>query len=667
MAAIPVIDPAQIVAARVVEMHLFASAEDQRQSLGKRRPSHEDSSATRGAAHQAAGTSRKRAYQQLPRHLRRRAMSDNVYRIPSRLRPQARIEAMKCNVNAGDKKKKKNKFLVRSFNRRPLKVLRNNQFRQRKVKWLPTHIWHAKRFHMTTLWEYKLAFCRCDKGLRASFNRCKNKSVVYDASYYSFLQIDGPVSALTALLSAILPRDRAPPKCDGGTAVEYVIYKPNCFPGGALGPVTLLWIDDKDTTMSDATTRSLLLFLHPALAKETCDELRKFATASFQSTLSLHMKKFLQYELRGPRCIPALQAVLKPSPKCNPQAAELWTRLGSHSKITSIPPGCVLALDVLPQPRSPPKCTNKDAFTLFTGDFQWPASSGTWLSNMWTSNGTYDRDDSIPVVLIHRESHKWPVPKNQLPTNEDLDEGWDLLVPFMSKPERSLPLWMHIVFAGAHPIGLRERNWLKFESGALVFPQDYPDTNASFEFSIQEKKSLTIEWEKKPPAKRPNYAKLHTPSPFTPSWQLCVKVPPIVLRQLPGMSLPTQTLICARLLVHRSKPCRSAMICEPLETDLKTLAWESVTNNKVQKWHTGGTCNCQKVHRRIIGFVTSGEFSFVSGCGAVTAFVSAEPLLPFLTNTTTRPLLVRNPGSVHYQAAIAFFDIQQPTPQTNRT
>ena len=90
----------------------------------------------------------KRAFQRLPRHLRRRAMSHNIYRLPVRLRAQAKLEEEKSA--AGGKKKKRSplakvgpekaKAKFRWVQRRPQNLLRDYNRRQRKFKWLETHV-----------------------------------------------------------------------------------------------------------------------------------------------------------------------------------------------------------------------------------------------------------------------------------------------------------------------------------------------------------------------------------------------------------------------------------------------------------------------------------------------------------------------------------------------
>ncbi len=59
----------------------------------------------------------------------------------------------------------------RKHRRRPSNLLQEyaRRQRQRRHAWLETHIWHAKRFHMTDRWRFKLPLRANDKGARAVY------------------------------------------------------------------------------------------------------------------------------------------------------------------------------------------------------------------------------------------------------------------------------------------------------------------------------------------------------------------------------------------------------------------------------------------------------------------------------------------------------------------
>lgn len=94
-------------------------------------------------------------------------MSHKLLRIPRRLRRIAKREVLfwKCiclkytQIEGQAPKEPKKK--TRKHKRRPGYILRDYIRRQKKFVWLQTHIWHAKRFHMTNLWGYKIVDKMC--------------------------------------------------------------------------------------------------------------------------------------------------------------------------------------------------------------------------------------------------------------------------------------------------------------------------------------------------------------------------------------------------------------------------------------------------------------------------------------------------------------------------
>jgi ribonuclease P/MRP protein subunit POP1 len=85
------------------------------------------------------------AFQHVPKHMRRRAVSHNPKRLPKRLQAIHKSQMEKCSGQSSSKKPKKPS---RKYRRRPSNLLQEYNRRQREHKWLETHIWHAKRYIM---------------------------------------------------------------------------------------------------------------------------------------------------------------------------------------------------------------------------------------------------------------------------------------------------------------------------------------------------------------------------------------------------------------------------------------------------------------------------------------------------------------------------------------
>ena len=154
-----------------------------------------------------------RAFQQVPRDMRRRTASHNVKRVPKRMRNQAKREMEQDNAPTVDPSKRKprtsrGRVRAETANRlgilagkksateakdgdkaaskidtRPAKPkIRKNmlnaaprpksKFRKRQIHktWLPTHLWHAKRARMTEpknpLWRFSIPITSTEKSYR---------------------------------------------------------------------------------------------------------------------------------------------------------------------------------------------------------------------------------------------------------------------------------------------------------------------------------------------------------------------------------------------------------------------------------------------------------------------------------------------------------------------
>ncbi len=73
---------------------------------------------------------------------------------------------------------------------------------------------------------------------------------------------------------------------------------------------------------------------------------------------------------------------------------------------------------------------------------------------------------------------------------------------------------------------MRERHNHHFESGIACFPYDFPGTKSYENFSNEQKKITQLEYNKRPPAKRPNFKKLQVDSPFEPPFYQLVGIDP---------------------------------------------------------------------------------------------------------------------------------------------
>ncbi|KAJ6653810.1 hypothetical protein lerEdw1_008654 [Lerista edwardsae] len=213
-------------------------------------------------------------FQSLPRHMRRRAMSHNIKRLPRRLRELARIEAERPEHQKKDLPKSK----CRKARRRHVNLVAEFNCRQKKNIWLETHIWHAKRFHMVKKWGYCLGDRPTTKSYRACYRAMTSHCLLQDLSYYCFLELAGKEEELLMGLARMCNVDAGPTfaavACLAGKRQgALTLYHVDRYPEDALGPVTFIW-KPRSRSGGASESRQLWIWTHPAFKQDILAELK---------------------------------------------------------------------------------------------------------------------------------------------------------------------------------------------------------------------------------------------------------------------------------------------------------------------------------------------------------------------------------------------------------
>ncbi|KAM9278779.1 ribonucleases P/MRP protein subunit POP1 [Cariama cristata] len=571
-------------------------------------------------------------FQTLPRHMRRRAMSHNIKRLPRRLQEIARKEAEK----AVHQKKEQSKTKCRKARRRHINLVAEFNRRQRKNIWLETHIWHAKRFHMVKKWGYCLGNSPTEKSYRACYRAMAKHCLLQDLSYYCCLELTGKENELLKQLARICNIDTGltfEEACclSGGFEGSLYLHRADRYPEDMLGPVTFIW---KPSDGSE--NRQLWIWMHPALKQDILRELKAIfqcseseeiyipepVTTSIQEekqmdvVLSLGKKRkkedkegekavpvkkiigdgtrepfqscswisqttgimisdrtmeILRYRLIGPLSHSVLTETLKAASlqtemadseteinnwwveNCkDPEKVSLHQRqsalfelLEGISSPSEMPPGTILGLTVGdPRVNLPKKKTkampdfekyqdNDKVRQLYLEGVPVDcAHSFIWDQDICknvTENKISEQDlNHMRAQLLVPGSHldlgpcesKIPILLVQQPgkmTGEDRPgwgSGWDIYLP----KGWGMAFWIPFIYRGVRVGGLQEA--LKHSEYQRMphTPNDFPDCQAGMQFAKELETSLLEKFKRRPPAKRTNYVKLGTLSPFACPW-----------------------------------------------------------------------------------------------------------------------------------------------------
>ncbi|KAH7885023.1 ribonucleases P/MRP protein subunit POP1-domain-containing protein [Phlebopus sp. FC_14] len=342
----------------------------------------------------AGESSTHRAWQTLPRHLRRRAASHDVRRVPQRLREKARAEMDTSQRKALNKQPKRGKANQLSRTEALLK-------RQRDKTWLETHIWHAKRMKMENMWGYRLAVTPTEKAFRPSHRASVHGSILHDASYYATIEVKGPQSILQAALESCCDPQVYGMKrsLSGGRACYTHIYMYGRYPFDLIAPITLIWQPlssetpslssseapsntsakrkgkgkekqaDEKTPDSPYCSRVLWVRCHPSIFDDVYDALKDSCSHALQANKerdpTVHAEIEIDdlrgsvnaFEITGPKSSQVIRGALSPAGGEDRQEfKKFWESMADLQTAGSIPRGMVIGFKVLdPRLKFPPK------------------------------------------------------------------------------------------------------------------------------------------------------------------------------------------------------------------------------------------------------------------------------------------------------------------------
>ena len=211
----------------------------------------------------------------------------------------------------------------------PAKPLPRYQKRQVHKSWMPTHIWHAKRAHMTEpqdpLWRFALPLKRAQKSYRP-IHRAGSMSgcVVWDTSYMGTIAADGREESLLGLLRSIgvdesMLTGKIGAKWRKGTRSWEGWLRERDREQKWIAPVKIVWLLSADVishTQDEAAAkikRKLLVRVHPSAFFSAWNEILKVAKMQ-RPAVSIEDWRFEigSIELSGPNSTEALLGILHP-------------------------------------------------------------------------------------------------------------------------------------------------------------------------------------------------------------------------------------------------------------------------------------------------------------------------------------------------------------------
>lgn len=341
----------------------------------------------------AAAASTTRAFQSLPRHLRRRAASHNPRRVPKRLRSKATAEI--DSKDQTTKVQKKRAKLRARGGISGVNVTERWRRRQQDKIWLETHVWHAKRMKMETMYGYRLGLTPTLKSHRPAYRAARRSCIIHDASYYSIMELSGSRNDLVKVLIGVIGGGNpwtGSKYESGGRMAEVTFYRYQQWPLGLLGPGEVIWRpsnpsdglesnsqkgkrkrNDDEEKLSGGR-RHLWIRVHPQMFEDVyqalCKSIKDIMSSKNQTKgdlegddimvdgdvtqdnskleIPIHLADLRgdvnAFELMGPKAIKVLRGIIKLAKGQSPEKRRFWEALHTLPPVQALPSNMVVGL-----------------------------------------------------------------------------------------------------------------------------------------------------------------------------------------------------------------------------------------------------------------------------------------------------------------------------------
>lgn len=556
-------------------------------------------------------SSHKRIFQRLPKHLRRRAMSYDVKKIPSDMRPLVEKQVNEAyNAKAANKPggRDPNKYRKHGQN---LAIHRNQEY-----KWLESHLWHSKRFHMTNLWGWKIPFAPTMKQTRNLVKMTKENCTMRDISYMDIISLSIHLEENnsantrellnTAIVSLLKPHSRIENR-------NHILFPAELFQQispsiESIGPVHLFWVDDNQ----------LWIICHTLLSSKVQEALTPFEE-SIHLAIELIQGELNIFEIYGPNATNAIRTVLNPNTTETPP--ELLQIIATLPPPSCVPPGTSIAFTACD-----PRTINEHAETCNPSPSAFDFNSLT-MPNVCESRLFKDRSfelkseqefnaerakllfpkaegpsGSIPVILMQQ----FVLPGGFSSTSAGFGSSWLIILPFGCGDV----VFRKFVHRGVRIFGLECSKLIDLESGQFNFPFDRPDTPDGFQIIQNECNDLNAQNNARPIGKRKNLNFYAFPDNFFIAFSESL------------YDLENAYLRVGLIMLKRGTPSRFSTIYIPEPEDYGIVT-ASQANKDVLIQELKG-------ERKPIGMVLNGNSSLLAGDGRGIGIIQALAMSHFL-------------------------------------
>ncbi|KAK6456568.1 nuclear RNase [Scheffersomyces xylosifermentans] len=359
--------------------------------------------------------------------------------------------------------------------------------RQKENVWLPTHIWHAKRFHLIKQHGYQIPQSPTQKCFKSMNRQNKKGAVIFDTSYYDtiIVEIKGEEEYKSLLLNITKYKKRLPDSFLNGTKT----YNNWIYLGDETNKV------GKAMIYSNLSINKILVRVYPSLFLSVFEYLKSKVQNYFSESNIYDCRYSLgSIDLCGPQAIPAISKVLHIVKDQNPASLKVWKFLASSNDSGIVPVGTTIAFEIwdprlwkkptrVPPPQMNTEFTIND-LVVSLNEGNCDGINKTSIEHLLSSEGrTASYKDQLSIKAISKEFNKVSPLTNSIQHKEVApsripvlvskigQNKWTIIVPWYWV----LPIWISAVHVRqVLPGGLKQLHQFNFESLNPTFPHDFP-------------------------------------------------------------------------------------------------------------------------------------------------------------------------------------------------
>ena len=355
--------------------------------------------------------------------------------------------------------------------------------RQREFVWIPTHIWHVKRFHMSKKYGYQIPYTPTQKCFKLMNRWNRQKAVCFDTSYFpTFILFIGDAAKFA---------DIAKQLC-GKKVGKQILNGKKSYNG---------WVHiDGETKLCPGfvymnhSLNTIMVRVVPSVYEKLFQSYKEKIENIPNSTIHDCRYALGSIELSGPLSMKCLSKIFH-FHNISPDLKNTWASLSKIKDSDLVPVGTTFTFN-LHDPRiwqRPTKLPHnrkedQDIYDIIIALNSSPRVNQDIVKKLSTPEGRYDSyKDQLSIKQLgrfHGNMNKKPsdISHSHIPVllSKTDSQKWLLILPW----HWILPFWIQITKAtDIKPGGSKQMHQFQFENHKPYYPQDYPWSYDGWQFN----------------------------------------------------------------------------------------------------------------------------------------------------------------------------------------